>query len=141
MQTIQPITVGDRLTLLRILIHATPVVQVVLLGLILAVLTSVAVWAVLAAPGRRDESARAHGLAFLSAVFTCAPLFGLAAAAYGLMNMSIGLANLRPTPDFHVLAPGLAEASLSILLGALAAALASALRTHLRTAPEAPAAA
>jgi hypothetical protein len=52
-------------------------------------------------------------------------LLGLAAAAYGLMDACIGLANVRPVPSLSILAPGLAEAFFCITLGALASAIAS----------------
>jgi len=126
----QAVPLEHRLTLLKVLAHATPTVQVVVFGLLAAVLVSVAVWAVQMAPGRRRESTEAS-LAFLSAVLTAGPLFGLAAASYGLLDMSIGLANVRPTPDVTVLAPGFAEASLCLLLGVLAAAVAAGFRAHL----------
>ena len=134
MQSFQVLPIDQRLTLLKVLANAKPTVQLVWFGLFLAVLVSVAVWAVLAAPGRRAEDIARKGLAFLSAVLIAAPLFGFAAAAYDLLDMSIGIANVRPTPDLIVLAPGFAEASLCVLLGLLAAALAATFRAHLRAA-------
>ena len=126
----QPLPLDQRLTLVKVLAHATPAVQVIIFGLILAVMTSVALWAVQAPGGRSRESAQ-RTLAFLSAVLIVGPLLGLTAASYGLLDMSIGIANVRPTPDLSTLAPGLAEASLCVLLGLLAAAFAAGFRAHL----------
>jgi prepilin signal peptidase PulO-like enzyme (type II secretory pathway) len=124
----QPVPVDQRLTLLGIVTHAKPVVELFLFLMFVMLIAAVVVWAMQLA-GRRDP---ARGEGVLSTVLVTAPLFGLTAAAYGLMDMSIGIANVRPAPDLTVLAPGFAEAGLCILLGLLAASLAAALRAHLR---------
>ncbi|HEX3699136.1 MAG TPA: MotA/TolQ/ExbB proton channel family protein [Phenylobacterium sp.] len=134
----QPIPVDQRLNLIQVLMHAKPVVQVFLFILVVLLIAAVVVWISQLAQSRRDAT-RSDGL--LSAVLVAAPLFGLTAAAYGLLDMSIGIANVRPSPDLTVLAPGFAEASLCILLGLLAASLAAAFRAHLRLASGRPAAA
>jgi biopolymer transport protein ExbB/TolQ len=59
-------------------------------------------------------------------------MLGLAAAAYGLMDGCIGLANVRPVPSLSILAPGLAEAFFCIMLGALASAIANVGGKHLQ---------
>jgi hypothetical protein len=123
--------VDQRLDLLKVFAHAQPVVQVFLFLLIVLLVASVAVWIGQLSPSRRSSG---RGEATLSAILVAAPLFGLTAAAYGLLDMSIGIANVRPTPDLTILAPGFAEASLCILLGLLAASLAAAFRAHLRLA-------
>lgn len=128
MPTIHAIPIDQRLSLVAILAHAKPVVQVFLFLLTLLLVASIAVWIVQLAQGKRP----ALGDDVLSAVLISAPLFGLTAAVYGLLDMSIGIANVRPSPDLATLAPGFAEASLCILLGLLAASLAAAFRTHLR---------
>ena len=119
----------QRLNVLKVFAHAQPVVQVLLFLLMVLLFAAVVVWVGQLAPGRRASS---RGEAVLSAILVAAPLFGLTAAAYGLLDMSIGIANVRPSPDLTILAPGFAEASLCILLGLLAAALAAAFRAHLR---------
>lgn len=131
-QAIQAVSGDQRLTLVGIVTHAKPVVEVFLVLMFVMLIAAVVVWA-LEVSGRRDRS-RTEGL--LSAVLTAAPLFGLTAAAYGLMDMSIGVANVRPAPDLTVLAPGFAEAGLCILLGLLAASVAAAFRAHLRLSSE-----
>lgn len=126
----------NRLDLLKVFAHAHPVVQVFLFILMVLLIASIVVWIGQLAPGRRGSP---RGEAVLSAILVAAPLFGLTAAAYGLLDMSIGIANVRPSPDLTVLAPGFAEASLCILLGLLAASLAAAFRAHLRLSGPRPA--
>jgi prepilin signal peptidase PulO-like enzyme (type II secretory pathway) len=130
MLTVQPVPVDQRLTLLGVVTHAKPVVEVFLFLMFVMLIAAVVVW-VMQLAGRRDSE---RGESVLSMVLVTAPLFGLTAAAYGLMDMSIGIANVRPAPDLTVLAPGFAEAGLCILLGLLAASLAAAFRAHLRLA-------
>jgi hypothetical protein len=128
MLTVQPVPVDQRLTLLGVVTHAKPVVEVFLFLMFVMLIAAVVVW-VMQLAGRRDSE---RGESVLSTVLVTAPLFGLTAAAYGLMDMSIGIANVRPAPDLTILAPGFAEAGLCILLGLLAASLAAAFRAHLR---------
>ncbi|THD74220.1 MAG: hypothetical protein E7812_17955 [Phenylobacterium sp.] len=127
----QSVPVDQRLNLLLILAHAKPVVLVFLFLMFALLIAAVAVWIGQLVQGRRNAE---RGENILSAVLVAAPLFGLTAAAYGLLDMSIGIANVRPAPDLTILAPGFAEASLCILLGLLAASLAAAFRAHLRLA-------
>jgi prepilin signal peptidase PulO-like enzyme (type II secretory pathway) len=127
---VQAIPADQRLTLLGVVTHAKPVVEVFLFLMFVMLIAAVVVW-VMQLAGRRDSE---RGESVLSMVLVTAPLFGLTAAAYGLMDMSIGIANVRPAPDLTVLAPGFAEAGLCILLGLLAASLAAAFRAHLRLA-------
>ena len=126
----QPVPVDQRLTLLGIVTHAKPVIEVFMFLMFVMLIAAVVVW-VMQLTGRRDPE---RGESLLSTVLVTAPLFGLTAAAYGLMDMSIGIANVRPAPDLTILAPGFAEAGLCILLGLLAASLAAAFRAHLRIA-------
>jgi hypothetical protein len=128
MLTVQAVPVDQRLTLLGVVTHAKPVVEVFLFLMFVMLIAAVVVW-VMQLAGRRDSE---RGESVLSTVLVTAPLFGLTAAAYGLMDMSIGIANVRPAPDLTILAPGFAEAGLCILLGLLAASLAAAFRAHLR---------
>jgi hypothetical protein len=127
---VQAVPVDQRLTLLGVVTHAKPVVEVFMFLMFVMLIAAVVVW-VMQLTGRRDPE---RGESLLSTVLVTAPLFGLTAAAYGLMDMSIGIANVRPAPDLTILAPGFAEAGLCILLGLLAASLAAAFRAHLRIA-------
>jgi hypothetical protein len=115
------------LTLIDIFANAKPVVKVFLFLMFVLLIAAVAVWV-----GQLSGRRSARGETILSSVLVAAPLFGLTAAAYGLLDMSIGIANVQPEPTMTILAPGFAEASLCILLGLLAASLAAAFRTHLR---------
>ena len=120
-----------RLTGLAVLTHAKPIVMLVMVLLIAAIVAAVAVWARGLTNARRAE-AGARAIAALAAISGAAPLLGLFAAAYGLMDSCIGLANVRPVPSLSILAPGLAEAFLAIALGLLAAAAATLGRHHLK---------
>jgi len=115
------------LTLVEVFAHAQPVVKAFLFLMFVLLIADVAVWV-----GQLSGRRSARGETVLSSVLVAAPLFGLTAAAYGLLDMSIGIANVSPEPSLTVLAPGFAEASLCILLGLLAASLAAAFRAHLR---------
>jgi biopolymer transport protein ExbB/TolQ len=85
---------------------------------------------------RRDQ--RPRGLAFLSALAVGAPLIGAFGAAYGMVDVCIGIANKRPSATLIMLAPGFAEATLCITLGLLAAAIAVVGHRHLEGRLHAP---
>jgi MotA/TolQ/ExbB proton channel family len=112
----------QRLNGLLVISHAKPVVLVAMIVLTAAVLAAAALWMAQATrPTHRSVSA----MGWLSAIAAGAPMLGLSAAAYGLMDGCIGIANVRPVPTLSILAPGLAEAFLCIMLGCLASAVAS----------------
>lgn len=120
---------STRLSGAMVVTHATPVVQAIMALLGLSIVTAAALWAIQAIQGdRADPARRARRLAMLSAIAASAPLLGLTAAAYTVLNCFIGIANVRPSPDLATLAPGLAEATMSVMLGLLAAALAAGAR-------------
>jgi len=117
------------LTIIDVFTHAKPIVMLVFTGLILATAYAAFLYASGLAT-RRGE--RPRSLTFLSALAAGGPLLGLFGAAYGLMDMCIGIANVRPAPSVTVLAPGYAEAGLSVTLGLLAGAIAVIGHRHLR---------
>jgi hypothetical protein len=119
---------GERLNLIGVYAHASPLMKVVLFGLTAAVVAAVAVWAIQALGRGRHRG----GVAYLSAQAAAAPLFGLFGMTYALLSGFIGIANVRPAPNLTVLAPGLAEAALSLGLGLLAAAIATVGRHYLQ---------
>ncbi|MFL5295011.1 MAG: MotA/TolQ/ExbB proton channel family protein [Phenylobacterium sp.] len=120
---------AERLSLVPMFAHAHPLVQVALAILVLAIFASLALWIGQLTPrARRPASA----LAALTAIAASAPLLGFAAGAYGVMDMFIGIANVRPVPSLSILAPGFAEAMLCVTLGLLAATLATGGRHHLK---------
>jgi hypothetical protein len=114
------INVQDRLTLLRIVEHATPVVQIIILGLVAAIVAAIAICAVKLSTGPRLSG----GSAYLSGLRLGGPLAGLLGAAYGGLNMTIGLANVVGPVPLNVLAHGFAEVMLMIVLGLLSGAVA-----------------
>ena len=125
------VAADHRLTGLAVFTHAKPLVMLVMALLLAATLAAAALWARGLAGGRRAD-AGGSGLATLAGIAAAAPLLGLFAAAYGLMDACIGLANVRPVPSLSILAPGLAEAFLAIALGLLAAAVATLGGHHLK---------
>lgn len=128
-----PIPAADRLNLIGVFAHAGPLMKVVLFGLVIVSLAAVTVWVVrLMRPGQRRSNSLAAGAAWLSGVAASAPLVGLFGGAYTALNGFIGISNVRPTPSLTVLAPGFAEAMLSIGLGLLAAAIATVGARHLQ---------
>jgi biopolymer transport protein ExbB/TolQ len=99
-------------TLLSVFGEATPVVQLVMLALVLLTAAAVAVCLAKLRPG----APLAGGSAFLSNLRWGGPMTGLLGAAYGVLNMLIGLANHDAVP-MRVLAPGFAEVVVLIGLG------------------------
>jgi hypothetical protein len=117
------------LTIVDVFTHAKPIVMLVFAGLILAMAYAAFLY-IGGMATRRGE--RPRGLAFLAALAGGGPLIGLFGAAYGILDMCIGIANVRPAPTMTVLAPGYAEAALSVSLGLLAGAIAVIGHRHLR---------
>jgi hypothetical protein len=104
---------AEPLTPAAIIQNAAPLVKLDMLGLALAAVAAVAICAMKLASGPRLTG----GSAFLSGLRLGGPLAGLLGAAYGGVNMALGVANLPVTPPMRVLAPGFAEAMTMILLG------------------------
>jgi biopolymer transport protein ExbB/TolQ len=129
--TLMLVAADHRLSGLGVFTHAKPLVMLVMALLLAAIVVAAAVWVRALAAGPRAEASRS-ATATLSGIAAAAPLLGLFAAAYGLMDSCIGLANVRPVPSLSVLAPGLAEAFMAIALGMLAAAVATLGRHHLK---------
>ena len=119
--------VAERLTFIGIVAHAKPVVMLVLVGLAVSTVIASLVW-IGELAGR---TAGRGGRTFLHALAGAGPLLGLFGGAYGLMDTFIGISNVRPTPILGILAPGFAEALLSVTLGLLAGAIATIAHRHL----------
>jgi len=115
-----PVAPADRLTLLGVFAHAKPVVMLILVGLVVAIAYAAFVY-VRGAVASRDR--QPQSLVFLWALASGGPLVGLFGAAYGVADMFVGVANVRPTPSLTVLAPGLAEAGFCVTFGLLAGAI------------------
>jgi biopolymer transport protein ExbB/TolQ len=125
------VAADHRLNGLAVFTHAKPIVMLVMALLLLTIPAAIALWARALGRGRSAEAA-GPAMAKLAGIAAAAPLLGFFAAAYGLMDSCIGLANVRPVPSLSILAPGLAEAFLAISLGLLAAAVATIGRHHLQ---------
>jgi hypothetical protein len=129
-----PVPAAERLTLVGVFGHASPLMKVVLWGLLASAAAAALLWLLqLVRISQGRANGIAGGVAYLSAQAAAAPLFGLFGMAYALLDGFIGIANVRPTPNLTVLAPGLAEATLSLGLGLLAAAIAIVGHRHLKT--------
>src|SRR5580704_10894864 len=130
---VQIVPPEQRLNFTGVFEHAGVSVKLVMAGLVVAIAASVAIWAfqVLRSGKVRSEPDSA-AIGFLAIVVTAGPLFGFAAAGFSLVSTCLGLANVRPTPSLTILAPGLAEAAMSAMLGLFAGAIATAFRGHLQ---------
>ena len=73
----------------------------------------------------------AGALGRLRIVRSGATPLGLLAASYIIFSGFLGMANVRPAPTLTVLAPGLAEAALAVMLGLLATVIAVVCERHL----------
>jgi hypothetical protein len=100
--------------------HPTPVVQAIILGLVAATLAAIAVCVMKLASGSRLTG----GSAFISGLRVGGPLAGFLGAAWGGLNMAIGLANVTQPVPMNILARGAAEAMFLIVLGLLCGAVA-----------------
>lgn len=119
--------VAERLTFIGLVTHAKPVVMLVLVGLAVSTVIASLIW-IGELAGR---TAGRGGRTFLHALAGSGPTLGLFGAAYGVMDSFIGVANVRPVPSLSILAPGYAEALLSVSLGLLAGAIATIAHRHL----------
>lgn len=107
-------------TALTVVSHAAPVVQATVAGIVVADLAAIAICAGKLSAGR----GLAGGSAYLSGLRLGGPLAGLFGAAYGGLNMAIGLTNVGHPVPTSVLAPGYAEMMLLILMGLFSGAIA-----------------
>ena len=109
-----------KLTVARMYLDASPVVQTVLAGLLLTGLAAAVIllMGLAGAKGRMAGSAR-----FLEAAMIATPIAALLGAALGALNTFIGIANVNVT-NLAVAAPGIAEAILSVATGLFALLLA-----------------
>jgi biopolymer transport protein ExbB/TolQ len=103
-----------------IFMHAATVPKLIMLGLFVATWAAIIICVIKLRAGRKLSG----GSAFLSGLRVGGPLAGLLGAAYGCMNMAVGVANLPVSPPLNVLAPGFAEALMLVTLGLQAGAVA-----------------
>jgi hypothetical protein len=112
--------VAAPLTPIAIFQNAAPLVKVDILALVVCALAAFVICGVKLAAGPRLTG----GSAFLSGLRLGGPLAGLLGAAYGGVNMALGVANLPVTPPARVLAPGFAEVMALILIGLIVGCIA-----------------
>ncbi len=123
---------AERLTVGGVFADASLEMKLVMLVLLAAAAGSVAVWSLgLGKVGRADAKGLAGALARLRIVRSAGVPLGCLAAAYVMFASFIGISNVRPAPSLTVVAPGLAEATLAIMLGLLATTVAVICERHL----------
>lgn len=123
---------AERLTVADVFADASTEMQAVMFLLLAAAAASVAVWAMsLGKVGRADAKGLAGALARLRIVRSAGVPLGCLAAAYVMFASFLGISNVRPAPSLTVVAPGLAEATLAIMLGLLATTVAVVCERHL----------
>jgi len=123
---------AERLTVGDVFADASTEMQAVLFLLLAAAAASVVVWAMsLGKVGKADAKGLAGALARLRIVRSAGVPLGCLAAAYVMFSSFLGISNVRPAPSLTVVAPGLAEATLAIMLGLLATTVAVICERHL----------
>ena len=111
----------------RVVADASLEMKALIALLLIAAIAAVVLWVL----GLRG---RTRGLGFLAGWRAAGPLLGLAGAGYVLTIGFVALGTLRPAePLFLVMAPGLAEAVLSLTVGVLGGGLAALAYGHLTT--------
>jgi len=110
----------QKLTVALMFMDATPVAKIVLTGLLL---TGAAALMILLLGLARPSKGMAGAARFLETAMAATPVAVLFGAAFGLMTSFIGVANSNVT-NLAVIAPGVAEALLSVTVGSLALLLA-----------------
>ncbi|WP_068876272.1 MULTISPECIES: hypothetical protein [unclassified Phenylobacterium] len=123
---------SERLTVGGVFADASVEMKLVMLLLLAAAAASVVVWGMsLGKVGKADAKGLAGALGRLRIVRSAGVPLGCLAAAYVMFASFIGISNVRPVPSLTVMAPGLAEATLAIMLGLLATTVAVICERHL----------
>jgi hypothetical protein len=126
------VPVAERLTVLGVFADAAPEMQLILTLLIIATLAALVVWAMsLGKVGKADAKGLAGALGRLRIVRSAGVPLGSLGAAYVLFSSFLAISNVRPAPTLTVVAPGIAEGALAIMLGLLATTVAVVCERHL----------
>jgi len=126
------VPVAERLTVGGVFADASLEMKVIMLLLALGAVAATAVWGMsLGKVGQGDAKGLAGALARLRIVRSAGVPLGCLAAAYVMFSSFLAISNVRPAPSLTVVAPGLAEASLAIVLGLLATTVAVICERHL----------
>lgn len=124
--------VAERLTVGKVFLDASPEVKLVLALLIIGAVAAVAVWAMsLGKVGKADAKGLAGAMGRLRIVRSAGVPLGCLAGAYVMFSSFLAISNVRPAPSLTVVAPGLAEGALAIMLGLLATTVAVICERHL----------
>lgn len=122
----------ERLTVSGVFADASLPMQLMFLILILAAVAALAVWAMsLGKVAKGDAKGLAAALARLRIVRSGSTPLGFLAASYVAFSSFLAISNVRPAPSLTVVAPGLAEGMLAIMLGLLATTVAVICERHL----------
>lgn len=123
---------GDRLTFGGVFGDAAIEMKLLMLVLLAGVVVGLVRWGMgLGRLKAADAGGVAAQVGFLRMLGGGGALLGLAGSAYVLLAGFMGVANVRPTPTFTIMAPGYAEAALAALLGLLASAVGVMCAKHL----------
>jgi hypothetical protein len=126
------VPVAERLTVARVFADASPEMKLIMLLLAVGTVVSVVVWAMsLGKVGKADAKGVAGALGRLRIVRSAGVPLGCLAASYIMFSSFLGISNVRPAPTLTVVAPGLAEGALAIMLGLLATTVAVICERHL----------
>lgn len=123
---------GERLTFAGVFGDASIEMKLLMLVLSAGVVVGLVRWGMgLGRLKAADAGGVASAVGFLRTVGGGGALLGLAGGAYVLLAGFMGVANVRPTPTFTIMAPGYAEASLAVFLGLMASAVGVMCAKHL----------
>lgn len=126
------VPVAERLTVGGVFADASLEMKLVMAILLIATVASLAVWAMsVGKVGKADARSLTGALGRLKIVRSAGVPLGCLAGAYVLFSSFLAIANVRPAPTLTIVAPGLAEGALAIMLGLLATTVAVICERHL----------
>jgi hypothetical protein len=126
------VPLADRLTVVGVFADAAPEMKLLMVLMAAGAIAAVVVWALsLGKVGKADAKGLAGALGRLRIVRSGGAPMGFLGAAYVMFSSFMAMSNIRPAPGLTVVAPGLAEAALAIVLGLLATTVAVICERHL----------
>ena len=105
-----------RITPAVVFADAAPAMKLIMVLLLVSAIAAIVVTVLKVLSGPRLTG----GSAYLQALRLGGPLIGLLGAAYNVLMINIGIANIGEQPPYNVLAPGVAEAAFIFVLGLIA---------------------
>jgi len=109
-----------RITPAVVFADAAPAMKLIMVLLLVSAIAAIVVTVLKVLSGPRLTG----GSAYLQALRLGGPLIGLLGAAYNVLMINIGIANIGEQPPYNVLAPGVAEAAFIFVLGLIAGVVA-----------------